>query len=404
MTNLFGEAEAEPAADGHDDDFSVGDYADVIDAQDNSGLQLPRHSTYCAGHEAIEQRLIQLIKDDKLPHALIFSGIEGIGKSTLAYRLARYLLAHGKVGNTADDGNGLFDENLPEAADEASDTLHDTLHVAPEERVFQQVASGGHPDLLTIERPFDAKKGRFKGHIDVEEARRVTPFMRMTASQGGWRVVIVDDADKMNRNAQNAILKILEEPPENAILVLVCHRLGAMIPTIRSRCRVVQFQPLAFDLYRTVLRKDHPDMTSDDIDVLHSMTGGSIGQALRIAEEEGLEAVNNITDIFQSWPQWDWVKIHAFSDNMGRAGSAEAYEMFQRLMIWIVDTLTRHKAYNAPLPMQLKTEAVGRMIAHYSLNDWIEIARSMVEHFETFDKANLDKRQAVFGSFSLLKE
>jgi len=400
MANLFGEAEA--SADAGDDlgddqanDLGVGDYNDAIDAYDDSKLKPPRHSDYCLGHEAIEARLADLIAKDKLPHAMIFSGLQGIGKATVAYRLARTLL---NAPSETEEAAGLFGDEAAQDQD-AGD-----LSIPTDARVFKQVASGGHPDLLSIERRFDDKKNKVKDNVDVTEARRVTPFMRMTASRaGGWRVVIIDDADTMNRNAQNAVLKILEEPPKNAVLVLVCHRLGAMIPTIRSRCRVIPFQPLPFETYRVILRQEHPDLISDDIDLLFAMTGGSVGRALEIIDEEGIAAISTITNLFESFPKWDWPQIHGLSDSMGRGNQNQAYQMFARVMCWITDTLLRHKAYNAPLPIQLKTESIQSMISHYSLNDWIEIARTMSEHFETFDRANLDKRQAVLGSFSIFK-
>src|SRR5882724_5395502 len=193
----------------------------------------PRANPYLAGHEAAEASLIAAHAQGKLPHAIIIGGPRGIGKSTLAFRLARFVLSQGT------SGAGLF------AAAPAS------LALAEDHPVFSRVASGGHADLLTIERGInpnkwkkrdappdaEARKRVLRDEIVVDDTREVANFLRLTAAEGGWRIVIVDSADDMNRNAANALLKILEEPPSRSLLLLVSHAPGRLLPTIRSRCR-----------------------------------------------------------------------------------------------------------------------------------------------------------------------
>jgi DNA polymerase-3 subunit delta' len=142
------------------------------------GLVEPRHSNFFVGHESAQERLLSLINSGAMPHAMIFSGTQGIGKSTLAFRLARTLLKHGTPDSNQDS---LFGDAAP--ADITS------LSIDADDPVFSKVAAGGHPDLLTIE-PLEGKKS-----LDVNTARKVAPFLRMTSADGGWRVVIVDDAD-----------------------------------------------------------------------------------------------------------------------------------------------------------------------------------------------------------------
>ncbi len=280
------------------------------------GLKPPRENPDCLGHEANEAMLLQLIGQSRLPHAMIFAGQQGIGKATMAYRLARYILQGG--GNADAEPAGLFGAPLPKA-EPAS------LFVAPDAPVFRQVASGGHADLMTVERPYDDKKDRHKDSVDIETVRKIAPFMRMTASKdGGWRVVIVDDADTMTRQAQNGILKILEEPPQRAILILVCHRPGALIPTIRSRCRLVPFQPLALPVFSTLARKLDPGLDRDSLTSLHSLTEGSIGQAQNLIEEGGLETLAKLTGLLAGFPSWNWEAIHALADSLHDPGGLVA--------------------------------------------------------------------------------
>jgi DNA polymerase-3 subunit delta' len=326
-----------------------------------------------------------------VPHAMIFAGPEGIGKATFAYRMARYMLSRG-TQDTEPQGAGLFGEALPAAPLTTMDLPTDHPDV-------RKVISGAHPDLLSVERQFDEKRGRYKGSLDVEQVRRIPPFMRMTAAQGGWRVVIVDDADTMTRSAQNAILKILEEPPPHALLMLVTHRPGLMLPTIRSRSRVINFTPPEPAIFTRLLRTDHPDLTTSDIDTLYAITGGSVGQALRLVNEGGLEAISKVMMLLCGWPQWDWPQIHSLAEAMSRPGQEDSQQAFQDVMQWVIDSMLRAKARNAALTGPLAMDQLQAMLAHYDLGQWMAIRDTLYAHFETATYASLDRRHAVMGAF-----
>ncbi len=186
-----------------------------------NGAPPPRANPDLVGHESAEAALRRLFQSGRMPHAVLMTGPRGIGKATLAYRFARFVLAHGANGD--DVGRLAEDEG--------------TLAVPAASGVFRRVASGGHADLLSVERAYDPRRRRLRSEIVVDETREIAAFLRLTAGEGGWRVVIVDGADAMNRSAANALLKILEEPPRQALLLLVAHNPGRLLPTIRSRCR-----------------------------------------------------------------------------------------------------------------------------------------------------------------------
>jgi DNA polymerase III subunit delta' len=318
---------------------------------------------------------------------MIFAGPSGIGKTSMAYRVARFLLKHG--GEMSDQG-GLFGD-APEPLT--------TMDVSPNDPVFHRVASGGHPDLRTIERAADKKTAV----VDIDSVRKIAPFLRMRSSEGGWRVVIVDDADLMNKYAQNAILKILEEPPEKALLILIVSRLGAMIPTIRSRCRVFHFAPLADEIMKPLVRRAVPSLSDSDAALLSLLAGGSVGRALSLHEDGGINTLRIILGFLEEWPAWSWTKLHPWADNLSRAGEEKSYAGFCALMEWVCASLTRAKAVGAgSLPEILKTEALERLMGHYSLEQWSDICEKMKEHFQNIEHSNLDKRQGVLGAFALL--
>jgi DNA polymerase-3 subunit delta' len=160
----------------------------------------PRANPRLLGHEAAEAVLAEGMRAGRLHHAWLITGPPGVGKATLAYRFARRLFA-----------------GMPEGA---------SLALPAEDPVFRRVAVGSHADLLTVEREWDPKKKRMRGEIVVADVRRVADFLRRTPAEGGWRVVVVDGAETLNRNAENALLKVLEEPPPRAILLLACNAAG----------------------------------------------------------------------------------------------------------------------------------------------------------------------------------
>ena len=194
---------------------------------DDTAIPHPRENPQLLGHENAERELIEATGSGRLAHAWLLTGPRGIGKATLAYRFARYLLS-------AAGGIDLFGN---ESAN--------SLYVAPDSDVFRRLATGSHGEVMTIERSPDPKTRKLRNAIVVGDIRRLQGFFGLTASEGGWRIAIIDSADEMNRNAANALLKILEEPPKRGILLLTAHAPGRLAPTIRSRCRRIALRPLA---------------------------------------------------------------------------------------------------------------------------------------------------------------
>src|SRR5581483_8430144 len=139
-----------------------------------------------------------------------------------------------------------------------------SLDMDPTHPVFRRLAELTHSDFRLLRRSLN-DKGRLRSEIVVEDVRAAIDFLRLTPAEGAWRVLIVDAADDLNRNAANALLKILEEPRPKTVLILVSHAPGRLLPTIRSRCRRLTLAPLNDHLMRHELRSRFPELAEDDL-------------------------------------------------------------------------------------------------------------------------------------------
>lgn len=184
----------------------------------------PRETFTFVGHEAEEAAFAKGLRGGRMHHAWLLAGPKGLGKATLAYRVARAALGAKHVGPRP-------------------------LDVDPQDPIARRVAALSHPDLFVLRRGLN-ERGKPRREIAVDDARELGHFFSLAPSEGGMRVAIVDAVDDLNRNAANAILKTLEEPPARSILLLVCHAPGAILPTIRSRCRRLALRPLSDDEVR----------------------------------------------------------------------------------------------------------------------------------------------------------
>ncbi len=171
------------------------------------------------GHETAEATMLRAFAARRMPHAWLLTGPNGIGKATLAFRFARWILA-GPNRNAAN------------------------LNLAADDPVLRMIDSGGHPDLRVLAREINEKTGKLRSEIAVSQARAAVDFLRLTPALGGWRVVIVDAADDLSTEAANALLKAIEEPPPRALFLIVAHAISRVIPTVRSRCQRLLLNPV----------------------------------------------------------------------------------------------------------------------------------------------------------------
>jgi DNA polymerase-3 subunit delta' len=209
----------------------------------------------------------------------------------------------------------------------------------------------------------------------------------------------------MNRNAQNALLKILEEPPKQSILILVCHRLGAMIPTIRSRCRVLHFNPLDETSLKRLMEKEVGEsLSAKEQKLLAAMANGSIGIAQKIIETGGLETAQTVLNIFEKWPNFNQVQIHHLADTAGRPGQDGYFNNIERIFLLIAEQFAFAKAKSlSSLEPPFDMPVFTKMVNDYSLEYWLTKYEELRDHFAQAKFANLDKRLAVISAFNLIR-
>ena len=367
---------------------------DSADETANPVPPAPRANPDLVGHAAAESGLRQLYQSGRLPHALLLSGPRGIGKATLAFRFARFVLANG-----AGEGSpgGLFgDAEIGGAGDVG-------LGIPPESGVFRRVASGGHADLRTIERAYDPRRRRLRGEIVVDDVRKIAGLSRRTPGEDGWRVVIVDDADEMNRNAANALLKILEEPPRRVLLLLVAHSPGRLLPTIRSRCRRFPLAPLSPETIRLLLRRYRPDLPEPQAEALTALSGGSIGRALDLAAAGGIELYESVLALFSRDGGVDPAALHGFADRLVRPEAEDAYRAVEELVNQFLARLAIASARGwaaAELPGAAGEAAVMRRLGGWApAARWAALQDEIGRSFARTDALNLDRKQTILGAF-----
>jgi DNA polymerase-3 subunit delta' len=349
----------------------------------------PRENALLIGHEAAEATLLQAYNSGRLSHAWLFTGPRGIGKATLAYRFARFLFAE---GGARASGGGLF------AAPASS------LAVASSHRVFRQVASGGHPDLLVVERGVDPKRRRQRREIVADEARRVADFLHLTSALGGWRVVIVDGADLMNSHAANSLLKILEEPPKQTVLLLASDNPGRLLPTIRSRCRTVVLKPLDDRKITDLLQHYRVDISERDRDLLVDLAEGSIGRALDLAAGDGVGLYQNIFSFLNELPKLNFETLHGFADRLARPGAEDSFSLFAELLSLGVARLVMTGTKPPTSLSRGEDQIMRRLVGRRGLDQWVEVWEKLTHLFAQAEGINLDRKQVVLNAFFALEE
>lgn len=217
--------------------------------------------TSIIGHDAEIASFLAAVRGEKLHHAWLIAGPQGVGKARFVDMAALWLLA--EAAGPPPGGEGLA--------------------VSDEHPVARLIAAGSHPDFRRLQRLPSERSGELARNIPIAQVRALQPFFGTTPSLSSRRVVVIDAVDDLERAAANALLKNLEEPPAGTVFLLVSHAPGRLLPTIRSRCRLLRFGALGRDAMAEVIRGALPDADPHEIDALIAAGEGSPGRALAFA-------------------------------------------------------------------------------------------------------------------------
>jgi DNA polymerase-3 subunit delta' len=298
------------------------------------GAPHPRETTELFGQDAAQAVFLDAFATDRLHHAWLLTGPRGVGKATLAWQIARFLLA-----TPPPQDDGLFGAPPPPTS----------LQIDPEHPIARRIAAGSEPGLKAITRTPNPKTDRMRDQIVVDDIRGLAGFFQMSAADGGRRVVIVDAADDMNASAANALLKMLEEPPENATLLLISHQPSGLLPTIRSRCRTLRLSSLSpEDMTRAIAKAG----LEADTPALAELSGGSVGGAMSLSLAGGLEIYAELVALLSTLPQFDRARAVKLAEATAARGAEAKRALLFDLLDILLARLARTGATGTPPAVQ----------------------------------------------------
>jgi len=331
----------------------------------------PRETSVLFGHREAEAALLNAYRSGRIPHAWLIGGAQGIGKATLAYRMARFVLSN----------------RDPRAAEVQR---AETLWVDPNDSVARHLASGAHGGLLALERTLN-DKGVMRTVITVDETRETISFFGSTAAVEGWRVCIVDTVDELNPNAANALLKILEEPPQQSLFLLISHAPARVLATIQSRCRKLALRPLSTeDVIRAGAQATSCEPGDPALIEAAAASEGSVARALTLLGGDALKLAQRTAALLATLPRVDPRELHALGEALGTSDRVALAAFADSVDRWITERLHADPDHaNANLPRLARLAEV-----------WEKIARATRDT----DSYNLERKPLVFSVFGMLAE
>ncbi|MBL0942236.1 MAG: DNA polymerase III subunit delta' [Alphaproteobacteria bacterium] len=344
----------------------------------------PREQSFFYGHEVQSNWFLSSYKLGRLPHGLLLVGPSGVGKATFAFQVARHLLA------------------FPQGCSDCH-----AFGLPIEHPVFRRVASGGHGDLLVIE-PEISLEGQNAKEINVESLRSVSHFLSQTSLEGGWRVVIIDG--DMNRNAANAILKILEEPPVRTLVMILTESLGRVIPTIRSRCQKLNFGALKDQEVAHIVSLIFPKISSTDLKIITELAEGRPGRALQLYEAGGAGVYCDLIEVFNAIDPFSLSKIHEFCQKYAAKPKKEdGMNLFVLVGELIEYWLYKAVAYLLSPEKNAISEVVQNEIQSFTqaarireVAEWSVVWEKVTESFRHARQSHLDRYQVLIEVFTTL--
>lgn len=343
-----------------------------------NGAPHPRHAAQVFGQKKAETAFLDAYNGGRMHHAWLISGPKGVGKATLAWEVARFLLSQDGANMFGPPGDLLVDPNTP---------------------LMSRLSALAEPRLLLCRRPYDQKTKRLKTAITIDEVRKLKGFFNLSAADGGWRVAIVDAADELNTSAANGLLKILEEPPEKVVILLIAHQPSKLLPTIRSRCRNLRCETLTEADMGKVLTQ--VGQQADISPALAALSGGAPGQAIRLLADDGVKLYGQIIGLIGTAPGLDRGLALALADKCAARGNETTYALMIELITLALVRLARHgaglamvEAANGELALAAKLSGNA-----HQARIWANLQQELSAKTSHARAVNLDPGQVILDTF-----
>ena len=365
---------------------------EIPEADRIEGAPHPRETFTIYGQDRAQEDFLTAFSSGRLHHGWLITGPRGLGKATLAWTIARFLLA------TPEDDGGLFGAPPPPT----------DLRIDPEHPVAHRVHALSEPRLHLLRRGWDPKTKKLRSVITVEEVRALKRFFSLSSADGGRRVVIIDSADEMNPNAANAILKLLEEPPANTVLLMVSHQPSRLLPTIRSRCRELRLSPLQPEAMARALDQAGAQVAPQEAAALAELSAGSVGEALRLLNLGGLKLYADLVSLADTLPRLDRPRAIA----LGESTAGRGQEARLDLMLTLADRLMARLARAGVTGMAPRAEAapqeaevLKRLAPHPAAGRaWAQLAQDAGERARHARAVNVDPAALVLDLLLQLRK
>ena len=352
------------------------------------GAPHPRETPHLFGHEGAQADFLQSFNAGRLHHGWLITGPRGSGKATLAWKLARFLLA------TPEDDGGMFAPPPPQ-----------DLEVPPDHPVARRLKALSEPRLYLLRRGLTESEKAQSQEISVREVRKLKEYFGLSAADGGRRVAIVDAADEMNSAAANALLKLLEEPPAGVTFFLISHQPSRLLPTIRSRCRELRLHALPPDQMGAALAQ--AGLQIDAPEAMAELSGGSVGEAVRVAQLDGQDLYATLMALFQSLPRLDRGKLLGFAETGTGKGNEPRFDLALTLLDLLLSRLARAGTLGQTPPEAARGEAalIARLSPDpYAARAWADLAQTLSARARRGKAVNLDPAALLMDMFLQIEQ